>query len=126
MIKIWDGLRKRADSNKDGQVSVEEWISMWNDYAQNPSAALKWQQLYAQFMFQLEDASADGTIDSDEFTTVCSSYGIDAQECKVAFTKMAKGKNSVSWEEFQELWKEYFSTEDPNAPGNFIFGRTSF
>ncbi|XP_075976114.1 sarcoplasmic calcium-binding protein 2 [Anticarsia gemmatalis] len=126
MIKIWDGLRKRADSNKDGQVSVEEWVSMWNDYAQNPSAALKWQQLYAQFMFQLEDASADGTIDSDEFTTVCSSYGIDPQECKVAFTKMAKGKSSVSWEEFQELWKEYFSTEDPNAPGNFIFGRTSF
>lgn len=63
---------------------------MWNDYAQNPSAALKWQQLYAQFMFQLEDASADGTIDSDEFTTVCSSYGIDPQECKVAFNKMAK------------------------------------
>jgi hypothetical protein len=34
--------------------------------------------------------------------------------------------SSVSWEEFQELWKEYFSTEDTNAAGNFIFGRTSF
>lgn len=63
---------------------------MWNDYAQNPSAALKWQQLYCQFMFQLEDASADGTIDSEEFTTVCSAYGIDPEECKVAFKKMAK------------------------------------
>ncbi|XP_041968169.1 calexcitin-2 [Aricia agestis] len=126
MIKVWEGLRKRADSNKDGQVSVEEWVSMWNEYAQNPSAALNWQQQYCQFMFQLEDASADGAIDSDEFTTVCSSYGIDPQECKVAFAKMAKGKASVSWEEFQDLWKEYFSTEDPSAPGNFIFGRTSF
>lgn len=72
------------------QVSVEEWVSMWNDYAHNPSAALKWQQLYCHFMFQLEDASADGSIDTDEFTTVCSSYGIDPQECKVAFAKMSK------------------------------------
>lgn len=71
-------------------MSVEEWNSMWNDYAQNPSAALKWQQQYCHFMFQLEDASADGSIDCDEFTTVCSSYGIDYQECKVAFAKMAK------------------------------------
>lgn len=63
---------------------------MWNDYALNPSAALKWQQQYCHFMFQLEDTSADGSIDCDEFTTVCSSYGIDTQECKVAFTKMAK------------------------------------
>lgn len=71
-------------------MSVEEWISMWDEYARNPSAALQWQQQYSHFMFELEDASADGSIDNDEFTTVCSSYGIDPQECKVAFSKMAK------------------------------------
>lgn len=69
---------------------MEEWVSMWDEYARNPSAALKWQQQYCHFMFQLEDASADGSIDCDEFTTVCSSYGIDQNECKVAFQKMAK------------------------------------
>lgn len=85
-------------------MSVEEWVSMWNDYAQNPSAALKWQQLYSQFMFQLEDASADGSIDCDEFTTVCSSYGIDPQECKVAFSKMAKVR--ISNEGFSRTGKK--------------------
>ncbi|KOB73973.1 Juvenile hormone diol kinase [Operophtera brumata] len=99
------GTIERKDFELAIEVSVEEWNSMWNDYAQNPSAALKWQQQYCHFMFQLEDASADGSIDCDEFTT---------------------GKSSVGWEEFQELWKEYFSTEDPTAAGNFIFGRTSF
>lgn len=72
------------------QVSIDEWNSMWNDYALNPSAALKWQQQYCHFMFELEDTSADGSIDCDEFTTVCSSYGIDPPECKAAFAKMAK------------------------------------
>lgn len=42
------------------------------------------------FMFDLEDASNDGTIDADEFSTVYSSYGVDKNECQVAFKKMSK------------------------------------
>lgn len=42
------------------------------------------------FMFDLEDASNDGTIDAQEFALVCSSYGLDANECEQAFAKMSK------------------------------------
>lgn len=42
------------------------------------------------FMFDLEDASTDGSIDAQEFTIVCSSYGLDAKECEEAFAKMSK------------------------------------
>lgn len=44
------------------------------------------------FMFDLEDASNDGTIDSNEFSIVCSSYGIDKTECERAFSKMSQVK----------------------------------
>lgn len=39
------------------QVSHEEWVSMWNDYAKNPGKALDWQNGYMNFMFDLEDSS---------------------------------------------------------------------
>jgi hypothetical protein len=39
------------------QVSHEEWVSMWNDYAKNPDKALDWQNRYMNFMFDLEDSS---------------------------------------------------------------------
>lgn len=39
------------------QVSHEEWVSMWNDYAKNPEKALEWQNRYMNFMFDLEDSS---------------------------------------------------------------------
>lgn len=45
------------------------------------------------FMFDLEDASNDGTIDAREFATVCSSYGTDRKECEEAFGKMSKVEN---------------------------------
>lgn len=100
-------------------------------------------------MFDLEDASNDGTIDAEEFSIVCSSYGLNKSECQEAFRKMSKvsiptsalnwkwinsniplthqqGAVEVTREEFAELWREYFSSDDPAAAGNFIFGKTSF
>nr|QHB21921.1 juvenile hormone diol kinase [Colaphellus bowringi] len=126
MITIWEGLKQRADSNKDGQVSVEEWASMWDDYAKNPDNALEWQTQYLRFMFDLEDASGDGSIDVDEFTSVGSCYGLDPSECKQAFHKMAEGREEVNYDQFVSLWKQFFTSENPSDPGNFIFGKTKF
>lgn len=37
-----------------------------------------------------------------------------------------QGAVEVNREEFAVLWREYFSSDDPSAAGNFIFGKTSF
>ncbi|CAO1420908.1 unnamed protein product [Diamesa serratosioi] len=126
MFKIWEGLRSKADKDNDGQVSVDEWCNMWDAYAKDPSSVLEWQQRYMNFMFDLEDASTDGAIDAAEFAIVCSSYGLDTKECEEAFGKMSQGAEEVTREQFAELWQQYFSADDPAAPGNFIFGKTSF
>lgn len=126
LIQIWDGLRQRADSNKDGQVSVEEWSSMWEEYSKDPEKALEWQNKYMEFMFELEDASGDGTIDVGEFSSVCSCYGLGIEECREAFEKMSRGGKEVNFQQFQELWRQFFVSEDPSEPGNFIFGKTKF
>nr|QEQ55814.1 juvenile hormone diol kinase [Heortia vitessoides] len=116
---LWEGIQT-ADANKDGEVTFDEWVSAWDTIDK------EWQILYAKFIFQLEDASSDGSIDSGEFSTVYASFGIDKAEAVAAFQKMANGKANVSWPEFEQLFKEYFTSEDVNAPGNFIFGKTSF
>ncbi|XP_022116055.1 sarcoplasmic calcium-binding proteins I, III, and IV [Pieris rapae] len=126
LMKIWDALQGRADSDKDGEISVDEWVSMWDEYAKNPSGSFEWQNLYCKFIFNLEDASGDGAIDGEEFSSVYASFGLSKDDALAAFRKMSQGKANVSWSEFQDLWKAYFTSEDPNAAGNFIFGKTSF
>ncbi|XP_015600697.1 calexcitin-2 [Cephus cinctus] len=125
LLKVWDGLRQRADADQDGQISRDEWYSMWEEYAKNPAKALEWQQVYMNFIFDLEDSSGDGSIDENEFSHVCSSYGVPEAEAREAFKKLGAG-NEVNRDNFADLWKQYFSSDDPNAPGNFIFGKTSF
>ncbi|XP_063829158.1 calexcitin-2-like [Ostrinia nubilalis] len=123
--QLWEGLQG-ADANKDGEVSVDEWVGVWDSYAKNPSGAPEWQSLYARFVFQLEDGSNDGSIDGEEFSTVLASFGGDKAEAVEAFKKLAGGKSSISWAEFEKLFTEYFTAEDASAPGNFLFGKTSY
>lgn len=79
---------------------------MWDDYSKNPDNPLEWQAAYLRFMFELEDASGDGTIDVEEFTSVCSCYGLDASECREAFQKMAQVQKVTLFIFFRELTKQ--------------------
>lgn len=121
-VVMWEGLQQQADKDGDGKVTADEWIKLWDDFAKNPDAAAEWQLLYCRFVFQLQDAGFDGKVDSGEFSAVYESFGLDKQKSVEAFKNLAQGKETITWEEFQQLWKEYFSTEDSDAPGNFIFG----
>jgi len=126
LLKVWEGLQQKADANKDGQVSHEEWVSMWNEYAKNPDNALEWQNRYMNFMFELEDSSGDGSIDESEFKSLCASYGLSSEDSAEAYNKFTSNKTvEITREVFAELWKQFFSSEDPDAPGNYIFGKVS-
>ncbi|NP_001037080.1 juvenile hormone diol kinase [Bombyx mori] len=123
MIAIWLGLQKQADADGDGKVTQDEWLALWDEYAKDPAAAKDWQNLLCKSIFQIQDSSNDGSVDVNEYVTVHESFGLNKEESTEAFKKLAKGKDSISWADFQELWKEYFSSDDPDVPGNYIFGR---
>ncbi|CAB0028714.1 unnamed protein product [Trichogramma brassicae] len=125
MNKVWDGLQKRADADNDGQISREEWYSMWDEFAKNPENPLEWQRTYMDLVFDVEDVSGDGSIDETEFSQVCTTYGVVESESREAFKKLEVG-DEVTREKFEKLWKQFFSTDDPTLPGNFIFGKTSY
>ncbi|XP_011498359.1 PREDICTED: calexcitin-2 isoform X2 [Ceratosolen solmsi marchali] len=122
---VWDGLRKRADADNDGQISRDEWYSMWEEYAKDPEHAVEWQQTYMNLVFDLEDTSGDGSIDETEFSQVCRSYGVEENESREAFKKLQVG-NEVTREKFEKLWQQFFSSDDPTSAGNFIFGKTVY
>ncbi|XP_051159429.1 calexcitin-2 [Leptopilina boulardi] len=125
LLKIWEGLKQGADSDQDGQISRDEWYMMWEEYAKDPDNSPEWQKIYMNFVFDLEDTSGDGSIDESEFCVVCRNHGVTDSEAREAFKKLQVG-SEVNREKFLILWKDYFTSDDPNTPGNFIFGKTSF
>lgn len=121
-LTIWDKLRVFADTNKDNVVSREEWLTLWTEPLND-----EWKKLYMDFMFRLQDTSGDGSIDEGEFTNVCQTFGIAAEESKNAFNKISNGgKTDIDIKAYETLWKDYFGSDDVAAAGNSIFGKVSF
>jgi juvenile hormone diol kinase len=121
-LQIWEKLRKFADTNKDDKVSREEWLTLWTEPLND-----EWKKLYMDFMFRLQDTSGDGSIDEAEFTNVCQTFGIAKDESKAAFDKISNaGKTDIDIKAYENLWKDYFGSDDVGAAGNSIFGKVSF
>jgi DNA-directed RNA polymerase specialized sigma24 family protein len=38
----------------------------------------------------------------------------------------AQGAEEVTREQFAVLWQEFWQSDDSSAPGNYIFGKTTF
>lgn len=125
VMSIWDALKK-VDADGDGTVDQEEWCTMWNNLAQGQGSQ-EWQEKYRDLIFSQIDTSGEGTIEEDEFTAVVTKYGAVASDSSEAFNRMTKNKSvTVDAALFARLWNEFFSSDDPSAPGNFIFGRLTF
>lgn len=104
-------------SARNFQISLEEWCTMWESFSSKPECASDWQNLYMELMFDVIDTSGiylsttftliyktftedrniipsffagDGSIDEEEFCTVCSHYGISRQESSIAYKKFSK------------------------------------
>lgn len=121
-LKIWENLRAKADTNKDNKVSRDEWIALWSD-----AASEEWKTLYRDFMFRLQDANADGTIDSEEFVIVTSTFGVPVDEAKKSFLTISKNQTQeITPAVYGQLWGEFFTSDDKNALGNSIFGKNTF
>jgi Ca2+-binding EF-hand superfamily protein len=127
LLGIWEALRQ-GDSDGDNEVDKDEWCALWEDFAkQNGGPSQQWQQLYKDLIFDLHDSSGDGSIGEDEFTTVNTRGDVTASDCKEAFSKISKNNSvEVTRDVYTQLWKEYFTSDDVNTPGNFIFGKLNF
>jgi juvenile hormone diol kinase len=122
-LKIWDSLRVKADTNKDNKVSREEWIALWSS---KDAVNDEWKDLYKSFMFRLQDANADGSIDAEEFVSVTGTFGVPKDEAQKAFDKIAAGGKEVNIAYYTDLWGQFFTSDDASAVGNCIFGKTSY
>ncbi|XP_069179850.1 calexcitin-2 [Procambarus clarkii] len=78
-------------------------------------------------MFLLEDASGDGHVDMEEYVALYTALGLAAPQCREAFRRVQKDDaGEVTKEKFDELWEQYFHSENHEAPGNYIFGKFDF
>ena len=118
----WERLKKFADINHDGKVSLDEWFQFIDSYV-TKQGWIRQLGNWVDFMFKLVDTDGNGGIDIEEFKVFYMSEVSDEALTEEVFAKLDLDSNGyIDKDEMFQHLQDFYESDDPEAPGNFIYG----
>lgn len=121
-VENWEKMQKETDLNKDGKTELKEWLEYIDRQLQKPS---NYQVILAMVgrMFDLFDLNGNGVISMEEYKTFYRCWRMPEELAEEVFPKLdLNGDGVISKDEFLELVGQFHLSDDPDAPGNLLFG----
>ena len=123
-LTMWDKLSRKMDGKHTGRISRDQFLSSCADsivergggYDRNIKPVV-------DAVFDIIDADGDGVLDVDELARWFSAYGVCEDDAQRAFTTLDRnGDGVLSRDEVHEAVEDYYTSDDPRAHGNRIYG----
>jgi Ca2+-binding EF-hand superfamily protein len=103
-----------------GPEQISELSSAMTTMAQSGAPELTH---FAEGLFAVIDRDGDGVISPSEYKELMASLDIDASVADASFAKIdLDGDGQLSRDEYTELYHEFFSSNDSDAPGSWLWG----
>jgi len=122
---IWDRHLRHMDYDGNGQIDPEEYERGIREAgAGDREAFLSAITEMVAAWLDICDVDGNGGIDVDEYAQMYgSTFGTPRAQLEEAFRQLDLDGNGVlDPDEIQAAVREFFTSEDPEAPGNHLFG----
>lgn len=121
---FWNEVLLPMDTDGDGRVTLQEYLEgVRNQILNNPEGREILRRVNDCF-FTITDTDRDGRITKQELCrTMKASFGISENEMSGVCDEIDPSGGSFTCETAYRSIKEFFLSEDPEAPGNNFFGR---
>ncbi|MFT5196706.1 MAG: Ca2+-binding EF-hand superfamily protein [Cellvibrionaceae bacterium] len=122
---VWEFFWKPADYNDDGRVSLEDHLTMMDSMVERSKEpeVLDQSRRHSQVLFETFDFGGNGQISAKEYGQFFKAAGVEAEWTDDVFKRLDMNSNgSISLDEFVLLHQQFFSSNDPDAPGNWFYG----
>lgn len=113
------------DADGSGGVDIREFASGFRRAVDtDPEAMLGRFDVMVDAWMNLADSDGNGVIDEAEFTRMYTmTLGVPAADLAVAFAKLDRdGNGTLDRAEIRTATREYYTSDDPSTPGNWLFG----
>lgn len=124
-LTIWQDLHLSRLPAGTEEVTREQFLRTTAAVADDPEAARTCYGALAAAFLAVADADRSGTIDAGEFFVFQRGHfaGLSRDEADEAFRHLdLDGDGVLSADEFQRAIIEYWTSRDPEAPGNWWTG----
>jgi Ca2+-binding EF-hand superfamily protein len=129
MLGWWNQLQATVDTNEDEQISRSEWEQFWDAIRASVEEGTEEEKTQmidsleqsARVTFQTIDASGSGQVTEEEYADWLAAWG--AVGSKEAFEQLDRaGDGYLTKEDLVEATKEFYLSNDPEAPGTMLYG----
>ncbi|WP_425832460.1 EF-hand domain-containing protein [Streptomyces fractus] len=123
---IWEQDLRHMDADGNGSIDPAEFRDGMRRAADGEHRAAfltRLNEMVAAWM-DIADTDGNGVVDLDEFTTMYThTLGADPGDLATAFARLdLDGNGSLDADEIRRATEEYYTSESPDAPGNWLFG----
>uniref|UniRef100_A0A1I7T4T3 EF-hand domain-containing protein n=2 Tax=Caenorhabditis tropicalis TaxID=1561998 RepID=A0A1I7T4T3_9PELO len=124
---IWQKMTEAIGKEEEDIITLSDWIQLCESSRKSVREPA-WQKAYVEYMFKLLDESGDHLVDQAEYVQVLGYFGVnrkDANHCfdQFAFNHQGQLIHAIDKKKFHVLWKQFFHSEDPASPGNWLLGK---
>lgn len=123
-MAYWKDFVMCSDANADGRVTIEEWNAYHEDMLEDDKRYQATVKMSLGVMFALIDRDHDGFISLAEYAGWLRAWQVDgdAIDDELLARLDIGGDGKLSSAQVEELTREFFYSEDPEAPGNWSMG----
>jgi Ca2+-binding EF-hand superfamily protein len=122
--RLWDTLADTADLDRDGRITPDEYrSSVVSSFVDGDRFEPVFRPAI-EAVLAVADADGDGRVQPQEFLLVHEAFGRSEQDCEYAFAALdLNGDGELGTDELLHAVRDYYTSADPNAIGNLMFGR---
>ena len=122
---VWQFFWKPADSDDDDKVTLDEhlgFMGMMVQRSTDPEVVAASNE-HSAALFTAFDLDGDGKISVTDYKNFLQASNADADWADDVFAKLdSNGNGYISENEFAAHHRDFFSSNDPDAPGNWFYG----
>lgn len=119
----WDHMREFADADRDGSVSLSEWLAYMDTVLDDYRTFETELEGMADTVFNVFDVDDDEALSTEELRALYRGLGLGPDTAKAMYERLEMGPGTrMTWNRFLDLFEDFLTSPDPGAPGNWLFG----